>query len=104
MSLPRYRGPSCRNDFDGGRHVYSHFDDIAALIDAVGGRASLWGWSSGGAVAPRAAAADVGVEKLVVYETPFMTDPDAKHPADDYGARLEQTGPPAEVRPVTPAA
>lgn len=65
-------------------------DDIAALIEAVGGQASLWGWSSGGAVALRAAAADIGVEKLVVYETPFKTDPEAKYPLDDYGARLDE--------------
>ena len=26
----------------------------------------------------------------MVYETPFKTDPEAKYPADDYGARLEQ--------------
>jgi pimeloyl-ACP methyl ester carboxylesterase len=74
----------------GAVSVQHEVDDIAALIEAVGGRASLWGWSSGGAVALRAAAAGVGVEKLVVYETPFKTDPDAKYPADDYGARLEQ--------------
>jgi pimeloyl-ACP methyl ester carboxylesterase len=70
--------------------VQHEVDDLAALIDAVGGRASLWGWSSGGAVALRAAAADIGVEKLLVYETPFKTDPSAKYPTDDYGARLEQ--------------
>jgi pimeloyl-ACP methyl ester carboxylesterase len=70
--------------------VRHEVDDIAALIAAVGGRASLWGWSSGGAVALRAAAADVGVDKLAVYEPPFKTDPEAKHPTDDYGARLEQ--------------
>jgi pimeloyl-ACP methyl ester carboxylesterase len=70
--------------------VQHEVDDVAALIEVVGGRASLWGWSSGGAVALRAAAADVGVEKLVVYETPFKTDPDAKYPAEDYGVRLEQ--------------
>jgi len=70
--------------------VQHEVDDIAALIAALGGRASLWGWSSGGAVALRAAAADIGVEKLVVYETPFKTDPDAKYPADDYGERLDQ--------------
>jgi len=70
--------------------VQHEVDDIAALIDAVGGRASLWGWSSGGAVALRAAAAGVGVEKLVVYETPFKTDPDANYPADDYRAKLEE--------------
>jgi len=72
-------------------HLAQHeVEDIAALIDSVGGRASLWGWASGGAVAPRAAAADVGVEKLVVYETPFKTDSGAKYPTDDYGERLEQ--------------
>lgn len=70
--------------------VQHEVDDLAALIDAVGGRASLWGWSSGGALALRAAAADIGVEKLVVYEAPFKTDPSAKHPLDDYGERLEQ--------------
>ena len=41
--------------------VQHEVDDIAALIDAVGGRASLWGWSSGGAVALRAAAAETRV-------------------------------------------
>jgi pimeloyl-ACP methyl ester carboxylesterase len=70
--------------------VQHEVDDIAALIDAVGGRASLWGWSSGGALALRAAAAGVGVEKLVLYETPFKTDPEAKYPTEDYGPRLEQ--------------
>jgi pimeloyl-ACP methyl ester carboxylesterase len=70
--------------------VQHEVDDIAALIGTVGGRASLWGWSSGGAVALRAAAADIGVEKLVVYETPFKTDRRAKYPTDDYGKRLDQ--------------
>src|SRR5579859_6115225 len=56
--------------------VQHEVEDIAALVDAVGGRASLWGWSSGGAVALRAAAAGIGVEKLVLYETPFKTDPE----------------------------
>lgn len=65
-------------------------EDIAALISAHGGRASLWGWSSGGAVALRAAGADIGVERLVVYETPFKTDPEAKYPRDDYGTRLSE--------------
>jgi pimeloyl-ACP methyl ester carboxylesterase len=74
----------------GPASVEREVDDIAALIEAVGGRASLWGWSSGGAVALRAAAADIGVEKLVVYETPFKTDPEAKYPTDDYGTRLQE--------------
>jgi pimeloyl-ACP methyl ester carboxylesterase len=70
--------------------VQHEIDDLAALIDAAGGRASLVGFSSGGAVALRAASTEIGVEKLVVYETPFKTDPEAKYPRDDYGAVLEQ--------------
>ena len=73
----------------GATSVQHEVDDIAALIAEVGGRASLCGFSSGGALALRAAAAGVGVEKLVLYEVPFKTDPNAKYPADDYGARLE---------------
>jgi pimeloyl-ACP methyl ester carboxylesterase len=70
--------------------VQHEIDDLAALIEAAGGRASLWGYSSGGGLALRAAAADIGVDRLVLYETPFKTDPDAKYPTDDYGAKLDQ--------------
>ncbi|MBV9943743.1 MAG: alpha/beta fold hydrolase [Solirubrobacterales bacterium] len=59
------------------------------LIDAAGGQASLWGYSSGSALALRAAAAGLPTEKLVLYEAPFKTDPTAKFPRDDYAARLE---------------
>jgi pimeloyl-ACP methyl ester carboxylesterase len=37
--------------------VEREIEDIAALIEAEGGSASLWGWSSGGALALRAAGA-----------------------------------------------
>lgn len=46
--------------------VEREIEDIAALIEAVGGRASLWGWSSGGALALPAAGADIGVEQVSV--------------------------------------
>jgi pimeloyl-ACP methyl ester carboxylesterase len=65
-------------------------EDIQALIDAEGGSASLWGWSSGGALALRAAAAGVGIERLSVYEVPFMVTPEAKRPTPDYGERLDE--------------
>ena len=65
-------------------------EDIGALIDAAGGSASLWGWSSGGALALWAAAAGIGVEGVSVYEIPFMVDPDDKLPAPDYGSRLQE--------------
>jgi pimeloyl-ACP methyl ester carboxylesterase len=69
--------------------VQREVEDLAVLIDAAGGRASLWGYSSGSAVALRAAAAGLSVEKLALYETPFKTDPTAKFPRDDYAAKLE---------------
>jgi pimeloyl-ACP methyl ester carboxylesterase len=73
----------------GPASVEREVEDLAALIDAVGGRASLWGYSSGSALALRAAAAGLDVEKLALYETPFKTDPTAKFPRDDYAAGLE---------------
>ena len=51
-------------------------EDIEALIAEVGGRAALFGMSSGGALAVRAAA-KVGsaVTHLLVYEPPFSAEP-----------------------------
>jgi pimeloyl-ACP methyl ester carboxylesterase len=65
-------------------------EDIQALIEAEGGSASLWGWSSGGALALRAAGAGIGVERLSVYEVPFVVTPGAKRPTPDYGERLAE--------------
>jgi pimeloyl-ACP methyl ester carboxylesterase len=65
-------------------------EDIEALIEAAGGSASLWGWSSGGALALRAAGAVSGVEKVSVYEVPFMVTADAKRPTPDYAERLDE--------------
>jgi pimeloyl-ACP methyl ester carboxylesterase len=70
--------------------VEREIEDLAALIEAEGGSASLWGWSSGGALALRAAAAGVRIERLSVYEVPFMVDPAAKRPTPDYGERLDE--------------
>ncbi|MGH2716830.1 MAG: alpha/beta fold hydrolase [Thermoleophilaceae bacterium] len=65
-------------------------EDIEALIEAEGGSASLWGWSSGGALALRAAGTGIAVERVSVYEVPFMVDPAAKRPTPDYGERLDE--------------
>jgi pimeloyl-ACP methyl ester carboxylesterase len=65
-------------------------EDIQALIEAAGGSASLWGWSSGGALALRAAGAGIGVERLSVYEVPFQVRPGNERPTPDYGERLDE--------------
>lgn len=46
-------------------------EDIAALIEAVGGHASLYGHSSGAALALRAAASGLAVDKLVMHDAPY---------------------------------
>jgi pimeloyl-ACP methyl ester carboxylesterase len=47
---------------------------IRALLDELGGRAALYGSSSGGAIALAAAAALPGVDRLVLWEVPLATD------------------------------
>src|SRR6266511_3186042 len=47
-------------------------EDVAALIEAVGGTAALCTNSSGADVALAAASAGIGVTALVLYEPPFF--------------------------------
>jgi len=70
--------------------VEREIDDLAAIIAAEGGKATLWGWSSGGALALRAAVVLDGVEKVSAYEIPFMVDPGHNRPTPDYGERLDE--------------
>lgn len=49
-------------------------EDVAAVVEAVGGRAALYGHSSGAALALRAAAAGVPLTCLVLHEPPFDDD------------------------------
>ena len=75
---------------EGGPYALEReIEDLDTLIEAEGGSASLWGWSSGGALALRAAAAGLPVERASVYEVPFMVTPGAERPTRDYGERLD---------------
>ena len=49
-------------------------EDIAALIEAAGGSASLVGLSSGGALSLHAAADGLAVDRVVAYEPPYVDD------------------------------
>ena len=51
--------------------VEREVEDIAALIEAVGGHASLYGHSSGAALAMHAAASGLAVAKLVMHDAPY---------------------------------
>jgi pimeloyl-ACP methyl ester carboxylesterase len=50
-------------------------EDLAALFEAAGGSAYLYGISSGGALALEATNAGLPVEKLAIYETPYYVEP-----------------------------
>lgn len=70
--------------------VERELEDLEALIEAAGGSASLWGWSSGGVLALRATAAGLPVARLAVYQPPFLVDGDGHRPPPDFERTLEQ--------------
>lgn len=54
-----------------GYAVEREFEDLAAVVEAVGGGARLYGMSSGGVLVLKAVAAGVPAERVAVYEPPF---------------------------------
>jgi pimeloyl-ACP methyl ester carboxylesterase len=49
-------------------------EDLAAVIEAAGGAASLLGLSSGGALSLAAASAGLAVDRVIAYEPPYVDD------------------------------
>ncbi|WP_194815026.1 alpha/beta fold hydrolase [Nocardia sp. XZ_19_385] len=70
------RGRGDSTDSPGVYNVDNEIDDLAALVEAAGGRAALFGWSSGAGLALRAAASGrvPGITKVVAFEPPFVVD------------------------------
>ncbi len=64
--------------------VDREIDDLAALIDLAGGTASVFGYSSGGVLALRAAARGLPIDKLALYDPPFQVE----GKPEDYWAEL----------------
>lgn len=90
----RGRGESGDNGpYDPASAPQREIEDIAALIDAAGGRASLLGFSSGAVLALEATAAGLPVDRLVMYEPPFiLPGQDFPPPASDYVETLTRFG------------
>ena len=66
-------------------------EDVAALIDEVGGQAYLYGHSSGAAIALEAAIKlRKQVRKLAIYEAPYALDGDARRAAKEYNRQLKK--------------
>jgi pimeloyl-ACP methyl ester carboxylesterase len=64
--------------------VEREVEDIAALIAAAGGSATLVGLSSGAALAAEAAVAGLPISALVMWEPPFRVDAEGLQQAKDY--------------------
>ncbi len=70
--------------------VERELEDLRAVIDAIGGSASVWGWSSGAILAARAARAGVPIDSLMLYEPPFLVDDSRPVPPADLAAQLTE--------------
>jgi pimeloyl-ACP methyl ester carboxylesterase len=71
--------------------VDREIDDIEALIDHAGGPAFLYGHSSGGPLAMRAAIRLGGkASKIALYEPPYNNDPAAQEPWSQYLRQLRE--------------
>lgn len=68
--------------------VEREIEDLAALVDAAGGSAFLYGSSSGAALAMRAVASGVPARKLVLHEPPYPQDGSASPLLATYRARI----------------
>lgn len=69
--------------------VAREVEDIGALIDEAGGTASVFGMSSGAALALEAASAGSAVKKLALYEPPFIVDDSRPPIREGYTERLD---------------
>ena len=70
--------------------VEREIEDLAALVQAAGGSAHVFGMSSGAVLALRTAAAGVPFRRAVVYQPPFSVDEGGHLPPADFGERLEE--------------
>lgn len=84
------RGRGDSTDSRGVYDVDNEIDDLAAIVEAVGGRAAVFGWSSGAGLALRAAASGraPGITKVVAFEPPFVTNSENFVPPADLAVRL----------------
>lgn len=74
-------------------HPYAHekeIEDLDALIEEAGGSAFVFGHSSGGVLALRAAASGLLIPRLAVYEPPFIVDDSRPAVPDDYVETLDR--------------
>ena len=69
--------------------VEREIEDLEAVIEAAGGTAHLFGYSSGGSLALETTARGISVSKLAVYEMPYIVDDTRPPLPEDYIEHLE---------------
>jgi pimeloyl-ACP methyl ester carboxylesterase len=71
--------------------VEREIEDIGALIDEAGGRASVYGHSSGASLVLHAAARGLPVARIVLHDPPYAPDEDeqARRSSREYGENLK---------------
>lgn len=69
--------------------VEREIEDLEALIHEAGGSAFVYGISSGAALALEAASRLPGIQKLALYEAPFIVDDTHSPLPEDYLSRLK---------------
>ncbi|TDD17836.1 alpha/beta fold hydrolase [Nonomuraea diastatica] len=69
--------------------VEREVEDLAAVIDAAGGTAMVFGGSSGAALAIEAAAVSPEISKLALWEPLYHVDDSAPPLPDDFAAQLD---------------
>lgn len=70
--------------------VEREIEDLDALIRALGGSAHVWGWSSGAALALLAAAQGLAIDRLALYEPPYMVNEPKPRRHDQHETRLRE--------------
>ena len=100
----RGRGGSTNEDTEFARE--RELEDLEALLHQVGGSASLFGHSSGGVLALEAAMRGMPIERLVVFEPPYMLEGTRPLPPTDLlnacalsSARIDVTMPSSRSTP-----
>jgi len=86
----RGRGDSTDDSTPGQFAVDREIEDLAALIEALGGRVSLFGHSSGGVLALQAAMRGLPVDKVAVYEPAYIIPSSRPVPPADAFDRLKE--------------
>jgi pimeloyl-ACP methyl ester carboxylesterase len=68
--------------------VQREIEDLAAVVDHVGGNAFVYGISSGGALALEAAGAGIPMRKLATYEVPYTHEDEFAGDPVDHASHL----------------